>query len=137
MSLETIRISAQGREQLSRLKRYTGIEHWNVLCRWALCVSLAEPTRPPLTIFKVEGGVEMTWKTFGGPDADLYLALLKQRCLADDIQVDEKGLAEQFRLHLHRGLGYLAANKEVRSIADLVSRTTAGPEVQQSLEGAA
>jgi DNA sulfur modification protein DndE len=120
--LETIRISAQGREQLIRLKRHTGIENWNVLCRWAFCVSLAEATIPPPTIMKVEGGVEMTWRTFGGQQAELYLALLRQRCLQDKIDIDDRALAEQFRLHLHRGLAYLAANKEVRSIGDLVTR---------------
>lgn len=125
MSLETIRISAQGREQLSRLKRYTGIEHWNVLCRWAFCVSLAEATKPPPTIMKIEGGVEMTWRTFGGPQSELYFALLKHRCLEDAVEPDDKNLAEQFRLHLHRGLSYLAANREVRSIGDLVSRAAA------------
>lgn len=122
MSIETIRISAQGREQLSRLKRYTGIDQWNVLCRWAFCVSLAEQTKPPPKIFKVEGGVEMTWRTFGGSHAEIYFALLKRRCLQDEIEPDDRNLAEQFRLHLHRGLSYLAANKEVRSIGDLVSR---------------
>ena len=122
MSIETIRISAQGREQLIRLKRYTGIENWTVLCRWAFCVSIAEFTKPPLTIVKSEGGVEMTWKTFGGSQAEVYLALLKNRCVQDGLEPDDAILVEQFRLHLHRGLAYLAANKQVRSIVDLVER---------------
>jgi len=32
----------------------------------------------------------------------------------------EEVLARQFRLHLHRGIGYLATPHLVRSIADLV-----------------
>jgi DNA sulfur modification protein DndE len=47
MSIDHIRLSKQAREQLIRLKRHTGIEHWNVLCRWAFCRSLAEPSVPP------------------------------------------------------------------------------------------
>src|SRR6478752_29704 len=81
VSIETVRINAQGREQLIRLKRYTGIEHWNELCRWALCISLAESTRPPIIKTGGEGGIDMSWRTFAGAHAELYLALLKQRCI--------------------------------------------------------
>ena len=124
MSIETVRISAQGREQLIRLKRSTKIEHWNVLCRWAFCVSLAEKTRPPTTIIKTEGGVEMTWRTFGGGYSDIYQALLKKRCLDDGLDPTPETLGEQLRLHLHRGLTYLATNKQTGSIADLIRRAT-------------
>lgn len=119
MSIETVRISPQGREQLIRLKRYTGIANWNILCRWGFCVSLAEKTRPPVTNLKGEG-VEMSWRTFGGAEADLYYAMLKARCIDDGIELTEANLAEQFRLHLHRGLGYLSSNKKTRSIEEFV-----------------
>src|SRR3954465_3485310 len=108
VSIETVRISAQGREQLSRLKRYTGIEHYNELCRWALCISLAEATRPALTKTGGEGGIDMTWRTFAGAHADLYLALLKQRCVDDELGTASEILNEQLRLHIQRGLGYLS-----------------------------
>lgn len=121
MAIETVRISAQGREQLIRLKRHTGIENWNTLCRWAFCFSLAEPTRPPEIREKGEAAVEMTWKTFGGPYAEICWALLEDRCRRDKIPLQTERLSEQFRLHLHRGLGYLAGNKKLRSVADLVS----------------
>src|SRR3954471_6962727 len=100
VSIETVRINAQGREQLIRLKRYTGIEHWNELCRWALCVSLAEVTRPPATKTGGEGGIEMTWRTFAGAQSDLYLALLKQRCSDDALGTAPETLSEQLRLHI-------------------------------------
>jgi len=32
----------------------------------------------------------------------------------------EESLGKQFRLHLHRGIGYLAAPQSIRSISDLV-----------------
>ncbi|WP_334162669.1 DNA sulfur modification protein DndE [Phenylobacterium sp.] len=122
MAIETVRIDEQGREQLIRLKRHTGIEHWNVLCRWALCASLAEPTRPPLRLFKGEAAVEIAWRVFGGPHHELYLALVKQRCARDGLRLDDATLAEQFRLHLHRGLGYLAADRSIRSIGGLARK---------------
>jgi DNA sulfur modification protein DndE len=125
MAIETVRIDEQGREQLIRLKRHTGIETWNVLCRWALCVSLTEPTRPPGRTFKGEPAVEIAWRVFGGVHHDLYLALVKARCRKDGLGVDEHTLQDQFRLHLHRGLGYLAADKDIRSIGGLARKLNA------------
>lgn len=125
MAIETVRIDEQGREQLIRLKRHTGIDTWNVLCRWALCASLAEPTRPPHRAFKGEAAVEIAWRVFGGVHHELYLALIKARCRKDGLGVDESTVQEQFRLHLHRGLGYLAADKEIRSIDGLARKLDA------------
>ena len=48
MSIKQVRLSTQAREQLIRLKTRTGIPHWNVLCRWAFCLSLRQAT-PPAT----------------------------------------------------------------------------------------
>lgn len=120
MSIEQITVSKQAREQLIRLKRRTGIEHWNVLCRWALCRSLAEPSVPPATRHPADSNVEMTWKVFGGKHADLYLALIEERCIVDGLPTDPATVAQQFRLHLHRGISYLAAD---RSISDIDALT--------------
>jgi DNA sulfur modification protein DndE len=114
VSLEHIRVSKQAREQLIRLKRHTGIEHWNILCRWAFCRSLAEPSVPPPARIVADSNVEMSWRVFGGRIHDVYLALLKERCLRDGLAVDDDGLEMQFRLHLHRGIAYLAADKRIR-----------------------
>ena len=119
--IETVRLSQQGRDRLIQLKRATGIGQWNILCRWALCRSLAEKTRPPTQKIVTDSNVEMTWKVFGGRYEALYLALLKQRCESDGLGVDPETLAAQFRLHLHRGVGYLAADKTVKSISGLWS----------------
>lgn len=122
MAIETVRIDEAGRDQLARLKRNTGIDTWNVLCRWALCTSLAERTVPPPRRFKGEAAVEIAWRVFGGPQHEIYLALLKARCRRDGLGVDDATLQEQLRLHIHRGLGYLAAEKSIRSIGALVRR---------------
>ncbi len=51
MSIKKVRLATQAKEQLMRLKTRTGIPHWNVLCRWAFCLSLRQPTPPaPLDI---------------------------------------------------------------------------------------
>lgn len=124
MFIETVRVSAQAREQLSRLKRHTGIENWNVLCRWALCVSLAEASVPPPTKIVADSNVEMPWRVFGGRYADVYAALVRQRCVNDGLGTDDVTAAEQFKLHLHRGIAYLAGDRKLRSVADLVARVT-------------
>jgi DNA sulfur modification protein DndE len=120
VSLKSIRLSAQAREQLIRLKTRTGIGQWNVLCRWAFCLSLRQPAPPTPVEVPADSNVEMTWQVFGGEAHELYLALLKERCARDGLGTSEEVLGRQFRLHLHRGIGYLAAPHAIRSIADLV-----------------
>jgi DNA sulfur modification protein DndE len=123
--VETVRISQQGRDQLIKLKRATGIEHWNTLCRWALCVSLREPTIPTRSAVAAnfEGGVEIPWKTFAGENAEMYAASLYTRALSDSIDAsDAASMAGYLRDHIHRGLGYLASGKDTSSIESLFLR---------------
>jgi DNA sulfur modification protein DndE len=121
MPTEHIRVSLQAREQLIRLKRYTGIDHWNVLCRWAFCRSLAEQSVPPPAKHPADSNVEMSWRVFGGRHCDLYLALLKARCLRDGLGIEDEVLTTQFRLHLHRGIAYLANDRSLRGVAALAA----------------
>lgn len=122
MAIERILLSQQAKDQLLKLKRTTGIKHWNVLCRWAFCTSLAEASPPPPAKIPTDSNVEMTWKVFGGPHHELYLALLKARCHRDGLEMDEDVLAMQFRLHLHRGIGYLFADRRIQRVGDLFRR---------------
>jgi DNA sulfur modification protein DndE len=120
MSLETLRLSQRAKEQLTRVKRDTGIKNWNVLSRWALMLSLAEEGAPAPTSAAVDSSVEMTWKVFGGPDADLFLALVRERCFLDGLGEDTETVEEQFRLHLHRGVGYLFGNPQLKDLAGML-----------------
>jgi len=107
MSIENIRLSEKEKNQLIALKRKTGIDNWNILCRWAFCLSLAETSRPPTEELSSDSSVEMTWKTFGGLHSDVYLALLRQRARDDGIDSSNLDELKYFRLHLHRGISYL------------------------------
>jgi len=122
MSLKSIRFSQTAREQLARLKRHTGIEHMNVLARWALCISLAETIPPPPAKIPADSNLEMSWEVFGGRYADVLYALVQQRCYEDDLGTEDELVAHQLRLHVHRGLAYLAGDRKLRSIADLIER---------------
>lgn len=116
--IESVRISAAGKDQLITLKRRTGLKHWNELGRWALCRSLAEPTRPPDVPIPTDGGLEIDWRTFAGRLADLYVDLLVQRCIADGLDPDPHTVQRQLLLHLHRGIGYLAGDPALGKAAE-------------------
>lgn len=124
-----VRVSETGRNQLLTLKRRTGIQHWNVLCRWALCRSLAEPSMPPKITAGPDSNVEMTWRVFAGDLGDTFQALVRYRCHQDGVPLDEETVAQQFRLHLHRGIGYLVGDAQVSSAAGLarLGLGSAGP----------
>ena len=111
MSLETVRISQQGKDQLIRLKRVTGIKNWNVLCRWALCTSLADPTPPLIRDVVTDSNVEMTWKTFAGQWHSTYEALIRHRSMSERGGVASEDLRATLVGHLHRGIGHLAGSE--------------------------
>jgi DNA sulfur modification protein DndE len=67
-----------------------------------------------------DSNVKLTWQVFGGDAHEIYLALLKERCERDGLGTSDDVLARQLRLHLHRGIGYLAAPQTIRSISDLI-----------------
>jgi DNA sulfur modification protein DndE len=126
--IETIRVSKKGRDQLLTLKRHTKIPTQNILCRWAFCVSLSDPSPTRPHKIPTDSPLEMTWRVFGGPHHELYLGLLKHRVRRDGLPSDQETLTTQFRLHLHRGLARLAGTKSLRCIRDLVSFAADVPE---------
>lgn len=117
MIIESVRLSEKAKSQLIRIKARTGINQWNHLCRWAFCLSLREPSVPPFEDIATNSNVEMTWKTFGGEFQDVYLGLLKTRLVSDNINLTNSNIHLYFKLHLHRGISYLAKNSD--SIASL------------------
>ena len=69
--------------------------------------------------------MEIAWNVFGGEIADILLIALKQRCHKDGLDTEAETLKQQFTLHLHRGIGYLAGDNTVEAIEDLVSMSSA------------
>jgi DNA sulfur modification protein DndE len=117
--VDRVRISQAGKDQLLKLRRVTGISQWNILCRWAFCRSLAEPTPPSPVPIPSDSNVEMTWQVFGGEIADLLIIALRQRLIRDSVVLNNDNLVTQFRLHLHRGIGYLSSDTNIRTISEL------------------
>lgn len=121
--IDRIRLSQTAKDRLIKLKRITKIDNWNILCRWGFCRSLAEPSIPSPVPIPADSNVEMSWQVFGGEIADALLIALKQRVYNDGLATDKETLAQQFRLHLHRGIGYLAGDPNLKKIEDLIALT--------------
>lgn len=114
--VETVRISQRSREILIRLKRKTGIEHWNVACRWALCASLSNSSKPVVSP-SPDSNIEMSWKVFCGSLIDVFPALLLVRAKKDGINVSNReSLAQYFRSHLERGISQLNGVKDLSGL---------------------
>jgi DNA sulfur modification protein DndE len=106
--VETVRISAKGKDVLTKIKRRLGVERWNEICRVALCRSLANPTKPPKPRNGWDSAIEIEWKTFAGEYSDVYSAMTKMRAVSDNVDVSKKdSLADYFRAHIERGIGSL------------------------------
>ncbi|HIF9058481.1 TPA: DNA sulfur modification protein DndE [Photobacterium damselae] len=105
-TIDTIKLSEKQKQQLIRLKSKTGIENWNVLCRWALCMSLADNSIPPFEEIPADSNVEMTWKVFAGEYADVYLALLRETYQKQAATLGKVQFSDFVKLHLSRGISY-------------------------------
>jgi DNA sulfur modification protein DndE len=122
--INSIKLSQTAKDQLVKLKRSTKIEQWNILCRWAFFRSLAEATPPSPIPIPADSNLEISWRVFGGELADISILALRQRCYQDGLALTPEILAAQFRLHLHRGIGYLAGDPSLRKIEHLVGLAT-------------
>ncbi|MBB1296938.1 DNA sulfur modification protein DndE [Pseudoalteromonas sp. SR41-7] len=105
-TIDSIKLSEKQKQQLVRLKSKTGIENWNVLCRWALCMSLAEDSIPPVEEIPSDSNVEMSWKVFAGEYADVYLAVLREAYQKQSAHLVGVLFADFVKLHLNRGITY-------------------------------
>ncbi|WP_254567543.1 DNA sulfur modification protein DndE [Oscillatoria sp. HE19RPO] len=133
--LDRIKLSQTAKEQLSKLKRYTKIDQWNILCRWAFCKSLSETSTPSPVPIPADSNVEMSWRVFGGEMSDILILALKQRCHQDGLGTDKETLANQFRLHLHRGIGYLAGDPNIKKIEHLIEVAVASQAGEKESKG--
>ena len=120
MKLDALRLDNSARYSLIVLKRKTGIDTWNVLCRWALCVSLAEQESPRDGLVGEKKEIEIAWDVFAGKAASIYRGLLVERCKLENLEVSQKNLSYILSQHVHRGIGYLVGNKDVKDIGGLL-----------------
>lgn len=110
--IDRLRLTAGAKQQLITLKRRTGIEHYNVLCRHAMCLSLANPAPAPDEHLQFANGLEIDWKTFAGDADTTYLNVLVVRSLADEGDASPATVRRTLMQHVHRGLSYLVSRQD-------------------------
>lgn len=116
--VEHVRVNTKDKDILVKVKRNTGLEHWNEICRLALCVSLANPTLPSKTDKVPDSNIDIEWKTFAGNYHDEFISLILHRAHKDGIDtLDKNTLANYFRSHLERGI---TALHHVKNTFDLI-----------------
>jgi len=105
----TVKVSTKGKDTLIKIKRNTGLEQWNEICRIALCASLANHTSPAPREKLPDSNIEMDWKTFAGHYHDELAALVKYKANIDGIDYDNKEkMNSYFRLHIERGINAIS-----------------------------
>ena len=120
MICKQFKLSQPEKDKLIRIKSRTGIQNWNIICRWALCWSLNEESIPGGVDPQSDSNVEMTWLTFAGEYHEIYEELIRIRCLKDGLSDDTETLYRYFRLHLNRGINHYSSRDVLKSIHDLI-----------------
>jgi DNA sulfur modification protein DndE len=110
--IERVKLSATAKQQLITLKRRTGIEHYNVICRHALMLSMASDSALPDENHAMMGGVEIDWRVFAGDVADTYMNLLAIRAKMDRGVVNAESVRATLTAHVHRGLSLLVSSNK-------------------------
>jgi DNA sulfur modification protein DndE len=116
---EAIRFGSDTRDALATLVRRTGVKHRNVLCRWALCRSLAEPTRPAALPPRGESAVDIAWRLVAGPLGDLWWLLLLTRLHDDGLPWTQQAASEELHRHIARGIQYLVGDQAIKDVTSL------------------
>lgn len=114
MKLNKIKLCLEASNRLRHLKGRTGLTP-NILCRIGFCLSLRESGLPNADVYP-EDGQEFNRYTLTGEWDSLFVALLKQRCFNDGLDI-ENGLEDYFRAHLNRGV--LTLYQNCKDLSDL------------------
>lgn len=116
MKFNSLRFCAEASNRLSFLKARTGLTP-NILCRFGFMLSLNDPTIPNSNDYPPDSDRIIERHVLTGPWDSLFVALIKERCLQDEVPLDDETLAVQFKAHMNRGV--LLLFKRVRNLNDL------------------
>jgi DNA sulfur modification protein DndE len=110
--IERVKLSATAKQQLITLKRRPGIEHYNVICRHALMLSMASDNALPPENHSMAGGIEIDWRIFAGDAADTYMNLLAVRAKQERGFVTPDSVRATLAAHVHRGLSLMVSTNK-------------------------
>ena len=106
--VDVVKVSARAKETMIRVKRRTGLEHWNEICRIALCRSLGMPSPPPPWKGHGDVAIEIEWKTFAGALSNELSVLVLFSAAQYGVDLKSRdAVAQFFRSHLERGIASL------------------------------
>ena len=115
MNLTRLRVCEKVDQRLIHLKTRTGLRP-NVLCRLGFALSLNDPTTPNPEDYPPDSNRELSRYVLLGPWDEYFVALLKERCAYDRLDLDTD-LEDQFRAHINRGV--LMMYDRVKHLSDL------------------
>ena len=110
LTIDILRTSSNVKSSLTRIKTITGISNWNIICRWALCLSLKQTSLPREVEEKLDG-VEIDYDTLVGKNKSIYTQLLINNLVAHKVVVDKKNLTKYLYAHVNRGVNIIYTNK--------------------------
>lgn len=119
IKLDTVRTTLGVKSTLGKLKYSTGIETWNVLCRWAFCLSIKQENLPR-EIEEILDGVEIDYEVFAGKHKDIYTQLLINNLLKFKIEVNKRNLSKYLYAHINRGVNIMYT-KKLKNITSLLN----------------
>jgi len=110
LTIDILRTSSNVKSSLTRIKTITGISNWNIICRWAFCLSLKQTSLPREVEEKLDG-VEIDYDTLVGKNKSIYTQLLINNLVAHKVVVDKKNLTKYLYAHVNRGVNIIYTNK--------------------------
>ena len=79
ISIDTVYTSQNNKNALNRLKGVTGIKYWNILCRYAFCISIKEGSVPRILDEKNLTKVELPFMILIAIEFCFLIKLIKSR----------------------------------------------------------
>ena len=119
IKIEKLRTTSNIKNILVRLKSITGVQYWNVVCRWGLCTSLKQSTLPRLVEEKLDG-VEIDYDIFVGKNKIIYTQLLLNNLKKHNVELTKDNTYKYLYAHVNRGVSILY-NYKMKTIKDLFS----------------
>ena len=113
MKFSSIKISTRSQKILGDMKARTGITP-NILARFAICMSLKDPSMPNPSEFNKDGS-ELTLDVLFGVHQPVYQALMANRLKQDKLDLGIY-LADMIRAHLNRGV--IALGPRINHLSD-------------------
>jgi DNA sulfur modification protein DndE len=115
MKLTRLKVCKEVDQRLVHLKARTGLTP-NLLCRIGFGLSLNDPTVPDPAAYPQDSERELNRYTLTGEWDSLFIALLRERCAYDGLDLESE-LEDQFRAHINRGV--LLLFHRVKHLGDL------------------